>query len=285
VTLHDEDSMMAHIKGKPHLAQLKRLQDREVRERTGGLGLSEVLRPNSQTYDEKFWDRERGARRLRPEQERFLDTNRLNNVEAKFNPKNYDNGQYRYNKKELYCEPCDVWVRSRDQMQAHKEGANHRKKSARVAVYECKLCLIRVPCQDTLNNHMRGKDHIKRANQLHENRRQRGEVNEDSEEGYKIGPLEMFKLRDDEKEELNRLRRENEILKKKVAQYKAERERSVREHGMEVEELRRRVRELEREDRDRPSTSHVKREPGHRVKTEYFEDSKDTKDFFIDLTD
>lgn len=251
--------MMAHIKGKPHLAQLKRLQDRMIRERTG-LGISDVLTPDCEIYDEKYWDREKGARRLLPEQERFLDTKRLNNVKAKFNAKNYDNGQYRCNEKELYCETCDVWVRSRDQMQAHKDGANHKKMSAKVAVYECKLCFIKVPCQDTLNNHMRGKDHIKRAKQLEEKRRQRNEVTDDSEKGYQIGPMEMLKLGDDEMEELKRLRRENEILKKKVAQYKVERETCVREHG-ELEELRRRVRDLEREKEDRNRfTSYVKTE-------------------------
>ena len=167
---------------------------------------------------------------------------------------------YRCNEKELYCETCDVWVRSRDQMQAHKDGANHKKMSAKVAVYECKLCFIKVPCQDTLNNHMRGKDHIKRAKQLEEKRRQRNEVTDDSEKGYQIGPMEMLKLGDDEMEELKRLRRENEILKKKVAQYKVERETCVREHG-ELEELRRRVRDLEREKEDRNRfTSYVKTE-------------------------
>ena len=124
--------------------------------------------------------RERGARSLRPEQERFLDTARLDKVKAKFDPANYDHGQFRYKRRDLYCETCDVWVRSRDQMQAHKEGANHKKKSSRVAVFECNLCLIRVPCQDTLNNHMRGKDHIKRVNQLAESRKARGEVREET---------------------------------------------------------------------------------------------------------
>ena len=142
-------------------------------------------------------------------------------MKAKFDKDNYDHGQFRFKRRDLYCESCDVWVRSRDQMQAHKEGANHKKKSSRVAVYECKLCLIKVPCQDTLNSHMRGKDHIKRVNQLAESRRARGEVGEKEEEevGYKTGPLEMMKLRNDEREELGRLRRENEILRTKVQQY------------------------------------------------------------------
>ena len=194
-----------------------------MRQRTGGLGLDDVLRPS-----EKYWDRERGQRSLRPEQERFLDTARLDKVKAKFDPTNYDHGQFRYKRKELYCESCDVWVRSRDQMQAHKEGANHKKKSSGGAVFECELCLIRVPCQDTLNCHMRGKDHIKRVNQQAEARKARGEVGQEEEElGYKTGPLEMMKLRDDERDELDRLRREKEILRTKVQRYIREREQST----------------------------------------------------------
>ena len=93
---------------------------------------------------------------------------------AKFDAKSYDNGQY---EKELHCEECGVWVRSRDQMQAHKEGANHKKKSAKVQRFWCKLCRVQVTCQDTLNNHMRGKDHIKR---VAEQRRLRGGDDEEA---------------------------------------------------------------------------------------------------------
>ena len=139
-------------------------------------------------------------------------------------------GQYKFNEKELYCDVCDVWVRSRDQMQAHKDGANHQKKSGKIKRYECKLCLIQVPCEDTLNNHMRSKDHLKREKQLAESRRLRGE--EDSGiEGYKTGPLEMKKLNNDEYEELQRLRTENKILKTKVEDYKRKIEKCTREHG------------------------------------------------------
>ena len=182
-------------------------------------------------------------------------------------------------------------------MQAHKEGANHRKKSARVLVFECKLCLIKVPCQATLNNHMKGKDHIKRANQLQESRRLRGELTE----GYRTGPLEMARLMDDEREELGKLRRENEILKKKVQQYHGMIRKCVREHGTtQLNDLRQQVkfcrenharpelgvkRESQDRDRDQPSTSFVKTESGpSRVKyeEEYFEEDRDVKVFDIE---
>merc|ERR1719219_1269269 len=252
-----------------------------MRQRTGGLGLSEVLLPDTNIYDEKFWDREKGTRKLRPEQERFLDTKRLENVKAKFDPTNYDNGQFRYRRSDLHCETCDVWVRSRDQMQAHKEGLNHKKKSSRVQVFECPLCLIKVPCQDTLNNHMRGKDHIKRVNQLNESRKARGETTKE-EESYRTGPLEMMKLRNDEREELDRLRLDNEILKKKVQRYVREREETSRELSRLRRELTQCQGQVKREPdlEHQPSTSHVKTETW--VKAEYIEHGEEID---IDLTD
>ena len=77
---------------------------------------------------------------------------------AKFDPDNYDHGQFKYKKEENYCEKCDVYTKTRDQMQAHKEGANHKKMCAKVQRFRCDLCLIDVPCRDTLDNHMRGKN-------------------------------------------------------------------------------------------------------------------------------
>ena len=234
VTLNDRDSMMGHLRGTQHLMQLRRLKDHEVRSKTGR-SLNDVLVPNHQDYD---WNKERGDRKLRPDQQRFLDTKRLDSVPAKFDAKSYDNGQYRYDEKELHCEECDVWVRSRDQMQAHKEGANHKKKSAKVQRFRCELCLIEVPCQDTLNNHMRGKDHIKRVKQLEEQRRKRGVGDEEAfEGGYKTGPVEMAKLSNDEREELKQLRLKCSVLEKKVAEYQKERQKCVREHGKDYEEL------------------------------------------------
>ena len=125
-------------------------------------------------------------------------------------------------------------------MQAHKEGANHKKKSAKVQRFRCQLCLIEVPCQDTLNNHMRGKDHIKREKQLEEQRRKRGGGDEEATEGgYKTGPVEMAKLANNEREELKQLRLKCSVLEKKVAEYQKERQKCVREHGKDYEELKR----------------------------------------------
>merc|ERR1719452_22386 len=245
VYLHDRDSMLSHLRGRPHLMQQQRLRDDEVRKVSGGRGLNDMLRPVKESfdYDENYWDRERGARKLRPEQERFLDTSRLDSVRAKFDSEAYDYGQFKYREEELYCDICDVWTRSRDQMQAHKEGANHKKKSAKVQRFQCTLCLIEVPCQDTLDNHMRGKDHIKRQMQLQEQRRERGDVDEiQVGVGYKTGPREMAKLSSSETEELVQLRHKVKILQNKVKQYQAEKAKCVNEHGtQEIKELREKV--------------------------------------------
>ena len=231
IPFNDRDSMIGHLNGYQHLMQLRRLKDHEMRTKTGK-SLNDNLVPSYDDYDEDFWNRNKGARKLRPEQERFLDTKRLDDVPAKFNRERYDNGQYKFNEKELYCEDCDVWVRSRDQMQAHKEGANHKKKSAKVQRFRCQLCLIEVPCQDTLNNHMKGKDHIKREKQLAEQRKQRGDYNaDDGDSGYKVGPMEMAKLKDDQEEENKRLRLEVKNLRAKLKEYQDKQRKCIREHG------------------------------------------------------
>ena len=223
--------MVGHLNGTNHLMQLRRLKDDEMRNKTGR-SLNDNLVPTYEDYEQDFWNKNKGARKLRPEQERFLDTKRLDDVPAKFNRERYDNGQYKFNEKELYCEDCDVWVRSRDQMQAHKEGANHKKKSAKVQRFSCKLCLIEVPCQDTLNNHMRGKDHIKREKQLTEQRKQRGDYNADENDaGYKVGPMEMAKLNPDQEEENKRLRLEVKNLRVKLLEYQNKQRKCIREHG------------------------------------------------------
>ena len=101
----------------------------------------------------------------------------------------------------------------------HKDTRAHRHKKmcAKVQRFRCDLCLIDVPCRDTLDNHMRGKDHIKRVKQLEEERRRKGElVDEDGTKGYRTGPVEMAKLEHTEREELERLRKQVKILQAKV---------------------------------------------------------------------
>ena len=51
-----------------------------------------------------------------------MDTKRLNNVKAKFNPKNYDNGQYRYERGD-YCTMYILYT-------LHSTGATRRSCTA-----------------------------------------------------------------------------------------------------------------------------------------------------------
>merc|ERR1712013_254611 len=102
VFLHDRDSMLAHLKGAPHLSQQQRLRDKEVRARTGGFGLNDVLRLDNtkMQYSDRFWVEQKGKeKKLRPEHERFLDTSRFENMPAKFDPDNYDHGQFKYRRR------------------------------------------------------------------------------------------------------------------------------------------------------------------------------------------
>ena len=192
----------------------------------------------------RFWVEQKSKeKKLRPEHERFLDTSRFDNIPAKFDPNNYDHGQFKYKEKENYCEKCDVYTKTRDQMQAHKEGANHKKMSAKVQRFRCDLCLIDVPCRDTLDNHMRGKDHIKRVKQLEEQRREKGEVvDEEGSRGYRTGPREMAKLEQTEREELEQLRKTVKTLRDKVQEQNKKLAKCRQEHGTaDMVELRKKV--------------------------------------------
>jgi len=66
---------------------------------------------SSASETERFW-LEQKSKKLRPEHERFLDTTRFDNIPAKFDPNNYDHGQFKYKEKENYCEKCDVYTDS-----------------------------------------------------------------------------------------------------------------------------------------------------------------------------
>ena len=76
---------------------------------------------------------------------------------------------------------------------------------------------------------MRGKDHIKRATQLDEERLKKGDVVAgEGSIGYRLGPSEMAKLAPTEKEELESLRKTVRTLKaivkdqnQKLAKFKA----------------------------------------------------------------
>ena len=212
--------MIRHLDGKNHLKQLRRIKDNDIRKKCGGKSLSEVLVLNSEDIDENYWKKDKGPRMLRPDQERFLDTARFDNIPAKFDSKTYDNGQYKCIEDELFCKDCCVWTRSRVEMENHKSGSKHQKRFKPVKRYHCDLCQVDVTCQVTLNNHMRGRDHLKRKCELMEKRKERGQLSmEDNEQGYKTGPLEMVQLNKSDYEELANLKVQNKNLQRMVKEY------------------------------------------------------------------
>ena len=173
------------------------------------MGLNDVLVPKCDNFDPNFWVQDKGPQKLRPAQERFLDTERFDAVPANFDSSKYDYGEYKSNESELFCEPCNVQVRYRHQMQVHKEGANHKKKFAKVQRFYCPLCLVQASSQETLDNHMRGKEHIKRVMEREERRRLQGRGGDDLDgdnSGYRTGLREMARLSNDDFEELEKLR-------------------------------------------------------------------------------
>lgn len=160
--------------------QQQRLKDNALRVGTG-YGIKARNPLGKVEYDSSFRQRERGPKHLEPEQKRWLDEKGLDKLEPKFKVNSYDKGQFNTSNPEFHCEPCGVWVKQRDQMQAHKEGKNHKKKCEKVIRHHCEICLIDVTCKETLENHKQGKDHVKREKQLEMQRRRMRERENDSE--------------------------------------------------------------------------------------------------------
>merc|ERR1740129_1456293 len=91
---------------------------------------------------------------------------------------------------------------------------NHKKKSDKVVRHHCSICLIDVTCRDTLENHMEGKDHIKRAQQLAEQKRrmgQRSALDEDDQEA-----VQESKSSEEYRKEVADLKKQLKILQNKV---------------------------------------------------------------------
>lgn len=86
-----------------------------------------------------------------------------------------------------------------------------------------------VTCQDTLDNHVKGKDHIKRAQQMNERRWMQG-FKVEEQDGFKTGPVEMAKLDPNEREELDNLRKQVRTLQEKVKSLQEARKTCVETH-------------------------------------------------------
>lgn len=88
--------------------------------------------------------------------------------------------------------------------------------------FECTLCMIKVPCEETFYNHIQGKDHSKRLMQHEEQQIQIGNLPRDGRFGYKTGPGEMAKLTPDETKELEDLRTNNLNINRELDKIKKE---------------------------------------------------------------
>ena len=103
--------------------------------------------------------------------------------------------------------------------------ARRSPQSKEEETFACSVCHVSVPCQYTLNIHLLGKNHLKRVKEIQESRRLKGK---EEKGGYRTGPLEMAMLSENEREELVRLRRHNNILKEKLKGFRLEREEQER---------------------------------------------------------
>jgi len=158
VKLGDPESMRNHIRGMKHIQEKK----------TQGIYVPgmEIKVEN----DRNFWIKQDNKLKSQQANRNSLD-NDYSKKKSNFKGRRYDMGQFR---ESMYCDICGVTVHSRDTMENHIQGAEHKRRAKVPEKFECKLCLIVVPCQNTLNSHLQGKDHIKRMNE-EKLRKERGE--------------------------------------------------------------------------------------------------------------
>lgn len=80
--------------------------------------------------------------------------------------------------------------------------------------YRCAVCLVEVPCADTLASHLRGKDHMKRCKQVEE----RAKAGKDPTSWAAQRARRAREPTHGEREELEALRREKAELQREVSQ-------------------------------------------------------------------
>ena len=83
-----------------------------------------------------------------------------------------------------------------------------------VPQYRCAVCLVEVPCADTLASHLRGKDHMKRCKQVEE----RAKAGKDPTSWAAQRARRAREPTHGEREELEALRREKAELQREVGQ-------------------------------------------------------------------
>lgn len=238
VSLGDPGSMRSHLDGRPHLAQKQKIADRKLRE-TYGVGMSDIMTTKKEHFgvDDNYWLRMEGEEKQKmftgdKKLYEVYDEKRYDRMAARFNRKDYDHGQFKESRTNLYCEVCGVTVATRDVMESHKQGKEHLRQVQQAKRYECKICNITVPCQNTLDSHMRGKDHIKKENQINEEQRRNKRM---------YGQIKPEPGRDDRKY-LESLTSQNEKLKTEWREVVAKNKECIDKHHEEI----RSCRELEK---------------------------------------
>jgi len=99
--------------------------------------------------------------------------------------------------------------------------------------YVCEICVVEVPCYDTLVKHKRGKEHIKREKDLEERRKKDGPGDHawaESKKPVAVGQYKGCEMHDNEREELNDLRAQKLFLQAKVKENLKELNECHKEH-------------------------------------------------------
>eukprot|EP00088_Acartia_fossae_P055423 TRINITY_DN64287_c0_g1_i1.p1 TRINITY_DN64287_c0_g1~~TRINITY_DN64287_c0_g1_i1.p1 ORF type:complete len:182 (-),score=29.95 TRINITY_DN64287_c0_g1_i1:51-596(-) len=98
-------------------------------------------------------------------------------------------------------------------------------------LFHCKVCMVSVPTLETIRNHLRGKEHIKRRKQAEERNISEGKLPRDGRFGYRTGPEEMAKLTSDERRQMNDLTIANENLRRLIQNAEKKNEHCRKNHG------------------------------------------------------
>ena len=94
-----------------------------------------------------------------------------------------------------------------------------------------KLCMTRVPCRQTLLNHMAGKDHLKRLKQKQEALQKEGKLPRNERYGYQTGPENMARLTGDELAKMRSLEQDNSNLRRTIQEAERKNRECKENHG------------------------------------------------------
>lgn len=124
------------------------------------------------------------------------------------------------------------WQRTRFLPNSRRSSSKNMDEFYPLGNYRCSLCLIDVPSKETLDKHIRGKDHIKREKQIQEQRKDKVNINDVGGYGFKTGPNEIIKLSHTEREELEQHRKTIKSLQAEVQENNLLLAQCKKEHGV-----------------------------------------------------